>query len=66
MVSSLLPVKPRVIIKVWLLAVIQNKTDGACSCFASQNYIPAERFAKDEMAFHSILNRKECKGKISH
>lgn len=66
MVSVLLPVKARVIIKVWLLAVIQNKTDGAYSCFISQKYTPAERFAKDEMAFHFTLNRKECKGKISH
>lgn len=63
MVTSLLPVKSSVVIKVWLLAVIHNKTDAVYRCFISQNNIPAERFAKDEIPFHFTLNRKEYKGK---
>lgn len=43
-----------------------NKSGGVYRCFIGQNYIPAERVAKDEMEFHFALNREECKGKICY
>lgn len=66
MVTLLLPVMPSVVVKVWLLTVIHNKTDGVYRCFISQNYIRAEGFAKDKIEFHFTLNRKEFKEKISY